>query len=219
MNRVICVLKSGGDFKPEHVLKLATNINEYIAELWSFWVMTDLVDDVFLNTIADKVIPLKHDWEGWWSKIELFNPELWNGNGSKVLYMDLDTVVVGRLEPLFWAMNQFTMLHGFQYPHKWASGLMGWVGAPPSAPYFKFSRRGRVHSNKIMERNKSGGDQAFIKASLIREEPVFWQDLLPDQILSYKVDVRRDKKDLNGARVICFHGNPRPWEIREEWIK
>jgi hypothetical protein len=34
-------------------------------------------------------IPLEHNWPGWWSKIELFRPELFD---DRVLYLDLDVI-------------------------------------------------------------------------------------------------------------------------------
>nr|WP_145924153.1 hypothetical protein [Halomonas elongata] len=39
--------------------------------------------------------PLAHGWPGWWSKLELFRP-----HGGDLLYLDLDTVVRGDLQPL-----------------------------------------------------------------------------------------------------------------------
>lgn len=43
-------------------------------------------------------VPLEHDWPGWWAKVELFRPGLFNG---PTLYLDLDTLPVGDLEELF----------------------------------------------------------------------------------------------------------------------
>ena len=57
-----------------------------------------------------------------------------------------------------------------------------------------------------------GGDQDFINDG--GHSPVFWQDILPNHIQSYKVHVRRN--DIHkDCRVVAFHGNPRPWAIDE----
>jgi alpha-N-acetylglucosamine transferase len=42
-------------------------------------------------------IPLEHDWPGWWSKIELFRPGLFE---DRVLYLDLDLVIIDSLDPI-----------------------------------------------------------------------------------------------------------------------
>lgn len=44
-----------------------------------------------------ETLPLKRDWPGWWSKIELFDPENFTG---RVLYLDLDTLIVGDLKEI-----------------------------------------------------------------------------------------------------------------------
>ena len=42
-------------------------------------------------------IPLERDWPGYWSKMELFKPGRFD---DRVLYLDLDVVVVDNLEPI-----------------------------------------------------------------------------------------------------------------------
>jgi hypothetical protein len=44
----------------------------------------------------------------------------------------------------------------------------------------------------------------------------FWQDMYPGQVLSYKVDCKYGLP--YGARVVRFHGRPRPHEVRDEWV-
>jgi len=45
-----------------------------------------------------KVIPLKYNLPGWWSKLELFRNDLPIGRG-RVLYLDLDLVILSSLDP------------------------------------------------------------------------------------------------------------------------
>lgn len=47
-----------------------------------------------------ETIPLRDNLPGWWSKLELFRPGLFP-EGSRVLAIDLDTVIVDDLEPHF----------------------------------------------------------------------------------------------------------------------
>jgi hypothetical protein len=51
-----------------------------------------------------------------------------------------------------------------------------------------------------------------------------WQDVLPGQVVSYKIHVQLDPKKGKhignglvpaGTRVVCFHGQPRPWAVPE----
>ena len=64
------------------------------------------------------------------------------------------------------------------------------------------------------------GDQAFIEDALTGStqlRPLFWQDLLPGQVVSYKNHIRGKEKFPARARVVCFHGKPRPWGVNENW--
>lgn len=124
------------------------------------------------------------------------------------LYMDLDTVVVGDLGPLLEvaASREFTVLKDFN-PHArdMGSGLMAWSG-DMGALYRKFKARPEAH----MAMNKSGrwlGDQGFIERSTSRRS--YWQAELPGAVVSWKKHCQKGIPE--GARVICFHGQPRPW--------
>lgn len=44
-----------------------------------------------------EVIPLKHNWPAWWSKIECFRPDI---PGDRFLYIDLDNIPIGPLDDL-----------------------------------------------------------------------------------------------------------------------
>ena len=39
--------------------------------------------------------------------------------------------------------------------------------------------------------------------------------VVPGQIVSYKLSVQETGRLPPGARLVCFHGHPRPWEIQE----
>lgn len=45
-----------------------------------------------------ETLPLVHNWPGWWSKIELFRPG--NGLDGRVLYLDLDTLIVDEINSI-----------------------------------------------------------------------------------------------------------------------
>jgi hypothetical protein len=62
------------------------------------------------NIPAEK-IKLLHDWPGWWSKIELFRPDLPCG---RTLYLDLDIHIVDSLQPILDSSGDLVM---FPTPH------------------------------------------------------------------------------------------------------
>jgi hypothetical protein len=66
--------------------------------------------------------------------------------------------------------------------------------------------------------NYPRGDQEYISNILAinKKRPVFFQDVV-DGIYSHKRNCRNSLP--TDARVICFHGRPRPYDVKEEWVK
>lgn len=59
----LCVLRSGGDFKPEHVIRLSKQVKDLVC-----------LSDVDIEGI--KTIPLQYDWPKWRSKLEIMRPDI-----------------------------------------------------------------------------------------------------------------------------------------------
>jgi alpha-N-acetylglucosamine transferase len=53
-------------------------------------------------------ISLKQNWPGWWSKVELFRPNLFE---DRVLYLDLDLLVLNDLESFVNYPSEFSIIH------------------------------------------------------------------------------------------------------------
>lgn len=201
---VVCVLRSGGEYKPTHVQALARQVDGLVC-----------LSDVPVPGVP--TIPLSHDWPGWWSKMCAFNPELIQGD---LLLMDLDTVVLGSIDHLV-AIGKTTMLSDFYYPERAASGLMYLTEDDRGAVWDRWMTTPERH----MASCGSLGDQKFVGDCLPRAAR--WQDEFPGQIVSYKVHVctrQQSRRGIGngslpeGARVVCFHGQPRPWAVRADWI-
>ena len=83
----------GRDFVPEDVWRLKQTIDKHIDREYNFYVLTN---DMKADLPGTK-IELLYNWPGWWSKMELFRPDLPCG---RTLYLDLDTYVVNNLQPI-----------------------------------------------------------------------------------------------------------------------
>lgn len=148
-------------------------------------------------------VPLVNDWPGWWNKIELFRPGLLTG---PTLYLDLDVLVIGRLEPLFRDGPGFSAVQDFLLPKTINSSAMAWEGRFGSI-YASFERM----SDQMMRHYAPGerhglGDQAFILDHLTAAGQQI--DRFPQgQVVSFKRQARHTPP--HGARVVAFHGKPK----------
>jgi hypothetical protein len=82
-------------------------------------------------------------------------------------------------------------------PKAMQSSMMYW--SKPVDLYDKFA---------ALQMYTAGGDQAYIE-HFMRDKVTYWQDIA-DGIVSFKADVL--PKGVDDAKVVIFHGKPRPWE-------
>jgi hypothetical protein len=201
---IACVLRSGGAYKPEHVRRLQAQAAKFAPDV-TFVCLSDV------RVPGVMTWPLRHDWPGWWSKIELFRHSAF-GVGARVLYLDLDTTIVGDLRPLldrpepFLALANFYVRAGRQtVGGELGSGLMQWTAGDMGHIYDRFA----VNPDGIMANCGGYGDQLFIHNEA--GERAYWQDVVPDAVVSYKVHCAKGVPE--SAKVVCYHGRPRPWEV------
>ena len=189
--KIITVLRSGGEYRAEHVERLRKQCEVHAPGV-EFLCLSDLDGG------------LVSDWPGWWAKIELFRLR------GPVLYMDLDTTVIDDISPLLRIAedHDFVALRDFNPKQRaMGSGLMAWSG-DMSRIHAEFSASPAAHMKRCTT-PAAWGDQGFIEP--LTPDRAYWQDLLPGAVVSWKKHCGSGVPD--GARVVCFHGKPRPWEV------
>lgn len=192
MLTVACVLKSGGIYDATWVARLRDGVKRHLPLDHRFVCLSDV-------DVPCERIPLRHDWPGWWSKIELF------ALPGPALFFDLDTVVVGDLTDIAIAAEDYNlvMLRDFYAPDHFGSGVMAWAGAQPRYLY-----RAMASRPSLMDRQRARmGDQAFVEEAFGPHRIKPWQDIVGDQIVSYKVHCRNGIPP--NARAVCLHGKPK----------
>lgn len=190
----VCVLKAGKEYKPEHAQWLAAQIPGLIC-----------ISDVPVPDV--ETVPMPHNYPGWWSKMNLFDPALLQDD---LLYFDLDTVVLSNTDLLM--AQHSTMLSDFYKPHMPASGLMFIKHADKNCVWHEWIKAPAKHMQRCVTR-EHWGDQGFLRDVFAVRR---WQDTHPGLVYSYKVHCQKGVPD--GAVVVCFHGNPRPWVAGKPWI-
>lgn len=183
-----------------------------------FLCLTDLDQSHFEKDFVE-LVKLKHGWPGWWSKMELFRPDIFD-DGDTVLYLDLDTVVVRDIGHLEGAIDcDLILLRDFYRPMtNMATGMMGWT-AGQFTDLYHFFERSRFKASDRFSSSMGGfrSDQEFIQKVIEPKRVRYWQDEFPDQVVSYKVHCERALPAQ--AHVVCFHGKPRPSEVEQPWAR
>jgi len=206
----VVLIKQGKKFSAEYVNRLAWDIKKALGlphyrHLYTDdpdHVDTDLVNVHLLHQLTGGV-PL----EGWWNKMALFRDRAIKEK-DRILWLDLDTVILGNIDFLFARSDPFVMLRDFFYPDKhWNSSIMLIEGNAYSWIWDQF-----VSNMNFYQR--CGGDQQAIEYMLREKnlEPVLAQDLWPGKIVSYKADCLEGVPP--NAQIVCFHGRPMPHEVK-----
>lgn len=195
-------------YTAEYVNRLYDNLKKHVTLDFNFIALTnrnpiDIKGGVILH-------PLKTKYRGWWAKLYMFKVF------KQAFYLDLDTIIVDNIDALIKHKHKFTMLRNFVTPNNYGSGLMAWNGNY-SYLYDEFQgnahRYIRYYTDKVYKHHKLG-DQGFLQDHL-KQKPETWQGLFPNnQVVSYKKHCL--KKVPDNAKIVCFHGHPRPHEVNWE---
>lgn len=150
-----------------------------------------------------------HFHKGWWNKMLLFKPGLFK-KGERIIYFDLDTVIVSGLDKIIKYKGDFAMLRDFYRPEGLGSGVMMWTPSKQTEDIWnEYKRAGYPEDIE-------GGDQAWIEQCVgtgILKKPELLQDIFPGQFVSYKVHAKWDVP--KNAKVVCFHGWPKQSDFDE----
>lgn len=218
---IVLVHKSGGDFKLSDAYLLVAHIKRYWINskvIHNIYCLTDAITEE-KNLVGLTLLPLPNsEWPKWWSKINMFSPEL--KELRPFLYLDLDTIVLGSLDQLFPPkesefVNKFIALRDFYRPNELASGLM----YVPDTNLMDL-----IYSEYLISSLRFRGDQDFISYVIKKHsgEVVFWQDISkPDFITTFKPNREWRTKLPTKSAVVCFHGTPRIPEAAKsvDWVK
>lgn len=215
---VWCIFKTGGDFKPEHVARLAGQVARHGGG--RLRCLTDDPRAVWATGADVYAYQTRDDWPGWFAKLELYSQP------GPVLYLDLDTNVVGPLDDLLRVAAE----HDLVVPRNWnpysdkhviSTAVVGWRGDVSSirdafacdvTSYLDLYGDRR----RWQEPGRGWGDQGFVRDHWKGERWAFWQDLLPGAMEHWKYG-----KPSNATALIVSGGRPRPWESDgvDAWLR
>lgn len=210
---VALVLKTGGDtYNYRYVNALARNIREKTTIPFNLAVLTD--DPTGIDTsLVNEIIPLKHNFKGWWSKIELFRPDIFHG---QVIYFDLDTVIVDNIDDILLYRTHFAGIRDLYHHTFMQSGVMSWDASSNTHLYTNFVPRA-LHA---MTHFSLEGDAKWIRDNTPHYS--YLSDIFPDRIVSFKAHCLCPHTGMVSippkSSIVCFHGKPRPHTIRSPEI-
>jgi len=214
----------------DYVFKLKSSVDRHLSKKYKFHVLTthpQLIKDSNINVIpiAEDERINSHPRGKWWYKANLFAQLNWQG---RVLYFDLDNVIIGNLDKLVeYETDDFIICQDFnrhgnpEYPVCNSS-----VMCFNANNYTTFFDKWQTEKDTIIRKYK--GDQDWITVMLGSTKkwwPYNW-------VMSYKWEVlngglaRLGSKEYRSdvttvdpqTSVLVFHGKPNPDEVTDDII-
>jgi len=224
---LICV-HHGNAYKPEYVMNLWKSVNQHSTKTFNFYVFTDNIkqhpQDLGWNFIKLPNYSNKVKFKPWWYKLEIFNDL--NGVFGNNLYMDLDVVIVNKIDHFWdWEPAEFRICHDFNRAFNRNismsnSSIMAWKDSSLNWLYNEFT----ANMDSIIIKYR--GDQDFINDKMknnLRWWPGNWA-------MSWKWEIKNGGKPSPSSpyrrsdapyilpkdtKIIVCHGKPNPHEIPE----
>lgn len=202
--RIFCVLRSGGDFTVDDVVCLQRQIERHSGQ------PLFCLSDIGLLPPIQR-IQLEYDWPGWWSKMELFRPDI----EGDIFFLDLDMVIIGDIRPLL-KRDRSTLLSDFRFQQKTASPLM-YLKAEDRFAVWDTWMQGPEDHMKVFR-----GDQDFLDSLPFGQQAARWQREFPGAVIGYKSHLHAEHPPFpvppEDTRIVCFWRHPRPSEVDFPWV-
>ena len=209
---VLCQLWGswGQPMQGEYVRRLRDGVAKHLSIPHRFVCMTD-IPKVVPNDI--ETLPLGcSNWRWNLRKMAMYDPDY--KLTGRVLALDLDVVVVGSLDDIAKYHGRFATVEDFYEPGLSGGCIVGFEGGTLSDDLYWPAHDHRFQVNTLTR----GSERKWYRLRMPAGD--FWQGIFPGQIVSYKPKPNERLKEVpENARIVCFHGDPRPHECDEKWLK
>lgn len=159
-----------------------------------------------------EILPIPEDLETWWGKLYMFKRGLFP-DGTRCVFMDLDTIITGSLLDIFKYDGKFAILRDVYFKDQLMSAIMMWEAGEYAGQIWDTWEAAGKPRDKC-------GDQWWINVmqdgEFAKNADVL-QDLYPSKIVSYKVNCK--PYPPKNTAIVCFHGQPKPDNCLDEWVK
>jgi hypothetical protein len=225
----VCCIKWGEGYGVEYANVLARAVRDHLSLPHRFACITDHAHGLDPAIVAIPLPEFPLDREKWnigmWPKLAMFEPSVFRDD-ELVLYVDLDVMIVGRLEPLIERVRERGGLHIIRNwnptPYNVVpTALRPDRGSNSSVVAFVPGEQRHIWDRFIPDPDgnfvRFRNDQRFINAHAVGKQywPGAWcQSFRRSCVWHYPVSRIFPTPSLPGrARILVFHGRPKPTDL------
>ena len=229
-DRTVLCMKWGPLYPGSYVNVLHSAVRKHLEGPFRFVCLTPdpegLDPDIEVYPIPDLGFSPRHFGHGAWPKLSVFQRDLYGLQG-RALFIDLDSVIVGSLEPFFAMEGDFISIAG---------GPNWQPGNPNPEPrlasgVFAFDLGSLDYILDAFLADPMGALEVVENEQQFIEKHIHgWKTWPADWVISFKRHLRQPplvdrflppRRPPEGARIVAFHGDPRPIDVaragRDRW--
>lgn len=214
-------------FAPETVYALREMIRRHYAPPHRFVCVTDRPEDLpgvetirLWDDCSAIPSPVGHSYPSCYRRLKLFAPDAGETFGERVVSVDLDTVIVRDVEPLFDRPEDFVIWGESDFPHTtpYCGSLWMLRTGTRSKVWTEFDPK--LSPRRAWLAGCRGSDQGWI-AYVLKKGEATWGKR--DGVFSWRKDIAKNGYRLpETARLVAFHGKEDPWGPRcqtVQWVR
>jgi len=202
----VCLVWTNKKYPVDYVNNMVSMIRRNMPDIdYEIVLFTDKTMSAFDSGFDGGIIAVNEfGLNGWWNKLLLFNWK-WHQLEDKILYFDLDMVIVNKLD--YFCSNNGVFTTGYRFAKPNDSALIGstLMSIPAEYGQWMWDKYKKEGSNKR-------GDQEYLQDVWMAEE--HWNK---KKLISYKWNCKNGLP--KEAIAVSFHGRPDPHEVGDDWVK
>lgn len=213
---VVC-MKWGAMYSADYVNKLFGMVSRNLKKSFKFYCLTDdesgIRSEVITKPLPDLYVPEKNRVSPW-RKLSMFAKELYDIKG-KTLFLDLDILIIDNIDELFDYSKKFAIIENWTQKGQGIGNSSVYCFEFGSYPFVLDSYNenpekavSEYDNEQIFLSKKLGSEVEFFPASWIKS---FKRHCVAGRLLRFFIA----PKIPNGAKIIAFHGRPRPHQAEE----
>ena len=199
----------------DHVNRLASMVNRNLSQPHEFVCVTDIPEGINPDV---RIVPLWDDFRklgGTWTRVKMFDPAMKELLGDRLVLMDLDCVVTGKLDPLFDTDIDFITTLSSHRRTLYNTGFFILTAGSRASVWSKILDCD--NPQKAIDRvGAIGWEQAWVSLVLGEGEKSWGRQ---DGVLNYQFDVVRRNYNPEEGMVVFFPGDHDPSLIKSPWIE
>lgn len=214
-------------FGPETVYALREMIQRWYTKPFRFVCVTDRpqelpgMEAIQLWEDCSRIpSPIGHSYPSCYRRLKVFAPDAGEIFGERLVSMDLDTVIVGDITPLFDRPEDFVIWGESDFPHTTPYCGSLWMLKTGTRPQVWTDFDEQTSPRLAWKAGCRGSDQGWLAYILGKKEAVWTRK---DGVYSYRKHIAKGGNMLpKDARIVSFHGKEDPWNHRMQrlpWVR